>query len=282
MLRKIMIWVVALVLTLGSAYYQRKTGPSYPIEGKSEFAGTKISYSLGRSNRGLGKQLVTIVAPDPKIMGRVKYKRYKTDDSWTEVLMQRQSDRLIAWLPEQPPAGKLEYYVELMTYANNLRIPSAESIVTRHTGKVPDLILYPHIFFMFLAMLFAFRAGLETFFSDCRVRSLTFWALGTLFIGGFILGMLVQHFAFGPYWTGVPFGWDMTDNKTLIAFLAWMVAVFAVWNKGKLMHQPGRKWFVLGAVIVMMLAYLIPHSVLGSELDYQKENADKPATVLPR
>ena len=38
-----------------------------------------------------------------------------------------------------------------------------------------------------------------------------------LAVGGFILGPLVQNYAFGELWTGVPFGWDLTDNKTLIA-----------------------------------------------------------------
>jgi len=32
----------------------------------------------------------------------------------------------------------------------------------------------------------------------------------------------VQHYAFGQLWTGVPFGWDLTDNKTLLAALAWV------------------------------------------------------------
>jgi hypothetical protein len=278
--RKTLLWVVSILLTLGSAYYQRKTGPTYPREGKVDFAGTTITYSLGRSNRGLGDQEISIGAPNPNILGRVMYRRYKTDDRWTEVLMQRYADRLVAILPQQPPAGKLEYYVEVMNYSQNLRIPANDTVVTRHTGKVPDFVLYPHIALMFLAMLFSFRAGIETFFADARVRSLALWSFFTLFFGGFVLGMLVQHFAFGPYWTGIPFGWDMTDNKTLIAFVSWFVAVFAVWNKGTLMNNPKRKWFVLAATIITLLAYLIPHSVMGSEIDYSKSGPQQPTAVV--
>ncbi len=40
-----------------------------------------------------------------------------------------------------------------------------------------------------------------------------------------ILGPIVQKYAFGELWTGIPFGWDLTDNKTLIAFLFWILAV---------------------------------------------------------
>jgi hypothetical protein len=280
LMQKIILWTVSVLLTLGAAYYQRKTGPTYPLEGKIEFIGTVIDYSLGRSNRGLGNQEVSIIVPNPKVTGRVLYKRYKSNDAWTDLAMLRQGDRLFTFLPQQPPAGKLEYYVELRHMSSSQLLPEEGTVITRHTGKVPDLILYPHILCMFFAMLFSFRAGLETFFADARVRTLTLWAFCTLFIGGFILGMLVQHYAFGPYWTGIPFGWDMTDNKTLIAFLGWLVAVMMTWNKGKLMHHPGRKWYVLAATIITLLAYMIPHSVMGSELDYSDEGKQPVSHIL--
>ncbi|NTV27493.1 MAG: hypothetical protein HGA93_02260 [Methanothrix sp.] len=50
-----------------------------------------------------------------------------------------------------------------MTYSASMRIPDGETVVTRHTGKVPEAVLYPHIFFMFLAMLLSTRAGFEAF-----------------------------------------------------------------------------------------------------------------------
>ena len=46
-----------------------------------------------------------------------------------------------------------------------------------------------------------------------------------LLAGGIVMGPVVQLYAFGELWTGVPFGWDLTDNKTLIAFLFWVAAV---------------------------------------------------------
>ena len=74
----------------------------------------------------------------------------------------------------------------------------------------------------------------------------------------------MQKYAFGAYWTGFPLGTDLTDNKTLIAMVGWGVAWFMN-RKGR----EGRGWIVLAAVL-MLAIYLIPHSVLGSELDYTK------------
>ena len=83
-----------------------------------------------------------------------------------------------------------------------------------------------------------------------------------LFIGGMILGPIVQYHAFGEAWTGVPLGWDLTDNKTLIAVIFWAIAVFA--NRRK--ERPGLS---ILAAVVLLLVYSIPHSVFGSELDYE-------------
>ena len=117
---------------------------------------------------------------------------------------------------------------------------------------------------MFVAMFFSTRAGIEALRKEAKLKNLVYWTVGLLFVGGMILGPIVQKYAFGAYWTGFPFGYDLTDNKTLIAFVAWLGALIAV-IRGK---KP-RAW-VLGASILLMAVYLIPHSVLGSEFKYEE------------
>jgi hypothetical protein len=85
-----------------------------------------------------------------------------------------------------------------------------------------------------------------------------------LIFGGLILGPVVQKYAFDAYWTGFPFGHDLTDNKTAVAFIGWLIA-FLMYKKS---NQP-KRW-ALFASILLLIVYLIPHSVLGSELDYKK------------
>jgi hypothetical protein len=76
-----------------------------------------------------------------------------------------------------------------------------------------------------------------------------------------ILGPIVQKYAFGAFWTGFPAGYDLTDNKTLIAFICWIVASLAGMKKGK-------PWLTVIAAIVTLVVFSIPHSAKGSELDY--------------
>ena len=86
----------------------------------------------------------------------------------------------------------------------------------------------------------------------------------TLFIGGFMLGPLMQHVAFGPWWTGFPFGTDLTDNKTLISFLFFLGALAS-------MRWKHNRWAVALAVLIMVVIFSIPHSTNGSEYDYKTQ-----------
>jgi hypothetical protein len=81
----------------------------------------------------------------------------------------------------------------------------------------------------------------------------------------------MQKYAFGVAWAGFPLGMDLTDNKTLIAFIFWIAALVAG-RKGR----PARP-FVLAASLVMLVIYLIPHSLLGSEFDYSKTGQGGPS-----
>jgi len=265
-MRKTLLWILAVIITLAAAVYQRMTGPTYEYRGKVDMAGTEIKFRLPRSAENVKDCEVSVKVPAADVSGTVEFKRYKTEDPWKEIPMERKDDRLVAFLPKQPMAGKLAYTVLLLKDDKKISLTSAAPIVIRFKGVVPMVVLIPHVLIMFLAMLFSTRAGLAALDRKSNPRKLALWAAGLLFIGGFILGPLVQHFGFGPYWTGFPIGLDLTDNKTLIAMLGWIIALIAG-GKGK----PARGW-VLAAAILLLIVYSIPHSLLGSELDYSKLN----------
>ncbi len=265
MKRSWVLWIIAVIITLSSAIYQRMTGPTYPLRGETNRGDYTLHYKFFRSHGGETDQIVSLTVPGENFSGVLSFKRYKTNDSWTEVEMRRRdNNELYAYLPGQPPAGKLMYKITLTDGNNSYTLPDSGPVIIRFKGEVPAVILIPHIIFMFAAMLVSTKAGLEAIFRKKSLKELTYWSAGLLFIGGMILGPLVQLYAFDALWTGFPFGYDLTDNKTLIAMIGWFFALIAV-RKGK---NPER-WILL-ASIVQLAIYLIPHSVLGSELDYSK------------
>ncbi len=260
--RSVLLWILASIVTLASLVYQRMTGPTYPVSGKAQIAGQTVAFRLERSHAGVSNAPVEVRTDDQSISGVMSWKRYKTSDSWTEVPMVFDGGVLKAELPHQPVAGKLMYRVDLRKGEEHISLAGAEPVVIRFRGDVPVYVLIPHLIAMFGAMLCSTRAGLEIFSKEPKLKKLIYFTLGFLFAGGFILGPLMQYYSFNAWWTGWPLGTDLTDNKTAVAFVAWIVAAIAL-AKSK---RPAR--WALGASIILLVVYLIPHSLLGSELNY--------------
>ena len=231
-------WLLAIVITLVLSVYQRMTGPTHP-------------------------KRVTVELNGESAIVQLHYRRFPTKDNYTTVDFCWKDSSWQAALPVQPVAGKLQYYISV----DGKAYPSEEPLLIRFRNDVPASILVPHILFMFASMLFA----VYTFLLVVTHKPYKKWlwiTVGTLFVGGFVLGPLVQHVAFGPWWAGYPYGTDLTDNKTLLSFLFFLLALATL--KWKI-----NKWIVGLAVLFMIAIFSIPHSAYGSEYDYEKQEIKK-------
>lgn len=264
-MKKALLWVLAVFITLAAVVVQRITGPSYPLRGKVSFAGRMIAYHLDRSAEDTRPYEVKVDVPDKEVTGSIGWKRYPSDDLWTARLMERQGDTLVGILPKLPPAGKVEYRIVLNKGNDAVSLTGERTVILRYRGSMPSWLLILHILVMFLAMLFSTRAGLAAWTGREATQTLVFLTLTLLFLGGFVLGPIVQKYSFGVFWAGFPRGIDVTDNKMLLAFLIWIGAA-AAGRKGR----KARGW-VLAASIVTLVVYLIPHSLLGSQLKYPQK-----------
>lgn len=271
-----LLWVVAVVAMLAAATYQRRTGPTYPFRGALVVADDTTSFALIRSEETVRDARVVVPVPaGADVEGTLVFRRFPTDDPFSPVPMERSGDSLVAALPAQPSAGKLEYRLEIRAGADTAAIPGDygddETVIIRFKDPVPLGVLIPHVAFMFFAILVGVRAGLGAVVGRADVRRYAWVALGLMTVGGMILGPIVQKFAFGEFWTGWPNGYDLTDNKTLIMWLVWVVAcaVLGTARKGRAREQIGRGVVVM-ATLVMLAVYLVPHSFRGSQLDYDQ------------
>ncbi len=275
-MKKSVCWLLAVIITLVLSIYQRMTGPTYPKKVTVELNGESYKIKLPRS--GVQKdEIITLTEqthgdrsrelsggePMGPVPMSLHYRRYPTTNDYTTVDFVKKDSVWQAVLPVQPVAGKLEYYltVDGKDYLKD------EPVVIRFRNDVPASILVPHILLMFGAMLFA----VYTFLLVVTHKDYKRWlkiTVATLFVGGFILGPLVQHAAFGPWWAGFPYGTDLTDNKTLISFIFFVAALATLkWKYNK--------WVVCLAVLMMIAVFTIPHSAYGSEYDYSTQQLKK-------
>lgn len=268
MKRSFMIWSVTFFLTLAFLVWQKVSGPTYEVKFDETVAGARASGELLRTHSINGDMPVTVHAPDASVTAEVQWRRYPTREEWQILPMTRKGELLTAELPRQKMAGKLEYHVHIMKDGQTVQVPPKEAAVARYKGDVPAMILISHVTCMIVGMFFSTACGLTALLggrsSLRRLSELTFLFL---LVGGCILGPIVQKYAFDAYWTGWPFGGDWTDNKLAIGALVWLVAGLRCRPS-----QPGRpvgKWWAVAAMVVIFIAYGIPHSIHGSTLDYQ-------------
>lgn len=275
----ITLWVLAVVLMLCAAIYQRRTGPTHDMRGSFEAAGQSHGYRLLRSEVTTTDARIALPDPGNCDYGWLWYKRYATDDRFSPLQLQSEEDELAAYLPAQPAAGKLEYYLTVGCSDGDVRVPAedADNVIIRFRGDVPAYVLLPHILLMFFSVLIGIRTGLAALFSPRGMRTMAWVTLTGMTVGGMILGPVVQKYAFGALWTGFPFGYDLTDNKMLIMWLVWLAACAVVGFKPK-DSEKASCMAVAMATLVMIAVYLIPHSLHGSQLDYDKLDEGVPAS----
>ncbi|HUX56099.1 MAG TPA: hypothetical protein VMV77_03945 [Bacteroidales bacterium] len=277
-MKKFILWFLAIVITVGAVIYQRQTGPTYPKRLDANLNDTAYELKLVRSLSLDERSEVKLKISDTTVKAKLYFKRFKADEEYqvkefsyreypvnsfimNKIFKINVEKGFFADVPQQPAAGKIQYYFEV-TDTNGIHTYFKDTpVVIRFKGGVPSFILIPHILFMFIAMLLSTLAGLMSVIKFPLYKKYSIWTLILFIAGGMVLGPIVQYYAFGDLWTGVPFGWDLTDNKTLIALLFWILAV--VMNRKK-----DRPFYTALAALVLLLIFSIPHSLFGSELDY--------------
>ncbi len=272
-----LLWILAGVITLVCFTYQDKTGPTYPLEGDFQTAHGTVHFKFLRSET-IGTDLkIMLLEPVPSgVTGYVEYRRYKSNDDWETLSMQpgsfefsrrgrTESEQGIGVeLPSlQERAGKYEYLVYIDDgQGEAVSVTGDKPVYARYKAEVPTGVLILHILAVFASMTIAIRTTFEALV-DGDYRRLLWATILSLLLGGFILGPLVQWYAFGVWWSGVPFGYDWTDNKVLVELLFWILALYR--NRGE--QRDRRSVYLAG--IVTLVVYFIPHSIFGSEYDYR-------------
>lgn len=255
-----LLWTAAVVLTLAMGVWQRVSGPTYPIYGTATLGGETLKYKLERTHAGPGDAVVrlatgALAAPE----GTLEWRDHGTDGAWIAVPMTSLSSEkaLAAPIPHHGPAQKVDYRVMLRAGADTATLPPTAPATLRFRNDVPAWILIPHILVMMGALLLAVRVAFECFRPEPNLKFLTLRALSATFLGGFPLGLAVSGYAFGQPWGGFPLGNDATDNKTLVAFLGWLVAAAVVM---RVREAKQARFVVLAASLLMFAVYLVPHS----------------------
>ncbi len=258
MLKKISYLFISLIFALIVAVFQRITGPTYPVKGTINVDGRDVKYKLPRSCTIKKNECVVYIygnVADAYIL----WKRLGVDEEFKRIGFNHKNGKSIAIIPDDfAPASKIEYDFFVGERKVNLK-----KIILRFKGEVKSWAIITHIIFLFLSFSVSFYLFLEIVFEKKFSIKLFWLNYISMFIGGLVVGPIIQKDAFGVWWSGFPFGYDMTDNKFLLSFIFWSYAAY------KIFRGYEAKKTVFFAFFITLLTYLIPHSLFGSEYDYK-------------
>jgi len=229
---------------------------------------------------------VKIITPQPyedytkKLFYKIDDGAYKSVDFTIEAGEDSLKPNFIAHIPSQEKGKRVYYYIMVEDKkGNKLTLPDKiETIdppfMLKFKGKVPVVLIIAHVLGMAAALFFTFLTfffAIDTLLGKDILKklgfSISFTAI-SIFIGGMLVGAWVTHYTFGGYWEGIPIGWDITDNKTLIILLYWLVMLFlmkgTIFKKDEklnLLKPKSLAAFTLIGVFLTILLYLVPHSI---------------------
>jgi len=186
-----------------------------------------------------------------------------------------QSDYYAGLIPGDEKGIRNYYYFEVLRESGEALVfperakPVFESeyhyFKIRNEGRVNKSLLWGHILLMVLALFLFLHAlyyaidFLKTGEDFTKIWFTTIWGTLTFFISGFPIGWVIEKQVLGNYWEGIPFGWDITDSKTLFIFIYWLI-ILLLHRFGRLRERGFARAVIIGAVFALIM-FLLPHSL---------------------
>ena len=272
---RIGVGIVVTILLLGVA---RRISTRRPRELAAEIGDMRIEHVSVTEQVGPGSPAVSArIVSDELVEPSIVYTVVGEEGTRRINMVHGGEGRWEAYLPAIEKSGRIMYALTIRRESGStVRLPEEEGsfLLVKYKGEVSPVVLGLHIIFMFGAFYFMVQSlwsAIEILSSGRGKRSAvsnTRWVLVFTFIGGWPLGFLLNYQAFGPIWEGFPFGYDITDNKTQLIFLFWLVSLLLVrgsfLGKGEERDWLGPRGFALAILLSYILSlflFIVPHSL---------------------
>jgi hypothetical protein len=269
--------IISVLLTIVLLGISRRASTRHPQEIVAEIGGVNITHTtVTESKIGQMKTVeLSLSGGDMASVQGILYYYYDNEPEQSVTMDNQNSGKLTAKLPPGDIGKQLRYRVGITQHgivAGSIPLTGTPGYLVKYKGDVSVFVLIPHILLMFASVFFAFIAmflGFDLLSGSAKVKPPAGAALMALLcgvIGGVIIGIKVSHDVFGGFgWGGWPIGNDITDTKTEIYLLFWLITIILGWGglsgKNMTLSKKGFGWMIMISFLVTMAAFLIPHSI---------------------
>jgi hypothetical protein len=272
---RIIVGIIVTILLLGVT---RLVSTKRPREMSVESDGIRVEHVTVTEQVGPGEPIISArIVADGAIEPVLIYKVDGEDDAEHVAMRYAGKERWEVRLPSLEKGMRIHYGLSVrLEDGSTVMLPAKEDAfpLVKYKGEASPLVLVLHVVFMFGAFYFMVQSLwsaidiMSTGQGKREAVSSARWVFFCTLIGGWPLGFLLNYQAFGVIWEGYPFGYDITDNKTQVIFLFWLVSLLLV--RGSFLGRSededmlGPRGFaiaVLVSYIVSLFLFLVPHSL---------------------
>jgi len=250
-MKKAIGWFIAILITFSVAIFQFIMGESYPLVTEANTGKQLLQFELKRSCTGETDCPIVLPIGDITVSGYVLYRIYPSDIKMSRIVFNREGDKLIAHLPVQPPAGKLEYRIFLERSGAIIDINQGKPVIIRFFGNVPLSVMIVYSLLIFLAILYSTLTGIFAGLGIKNYKWKMYFTVAALVGFVFLFQPLMHNYTLNQWWIGAPFNWELENNKILIVLIIWIFTAFYNFKKSR----PG---LVVIASFLSILLFSIP------------------------
>lgn len=249
MKQTIILWFGAIVITLLAGYLNSVNSPYYPYSSTIGVEGKKVSFFVERKQSS-EKPVELIIRTDiDSITGFVFWKENQNDWNKTELDYSSVDKILKTEIPPSKPKKTKDIYFSINRNDKEYRYPPEGSIKITFFGELKRGFGYTYFIFLFSAILFSARAGLEGFRNKKLKALYIFATIGQILWALFLVPVKNTFELMSPKDKILPIG-ELFDILPLIIASIWIAGLIGIFNTNY------KKEFALGTVILSITLFI--------------------------
>lgn len=248
MKESIILWLSSIIIIFLMSYFKSVFGEYYPVTGTFSISGEKISYKLDKVEYGDVYKL--LVRTDFKnLNGQVIINSEKVKNYTIKL---NEDDRILfAEIRKKDVGNNFSYSLVLNGKDRAYRIPNEGEINFIFFGKIPKMLEWLYVIFLYSGLILIVRSGLEQFKTNKRTKNFLVITSSVLLTFIMMINPLYLSYKFDYINKSIPPIQNLFPSNYLVISILWIGMTIYVFIKRK------DKPVVLVTSIICLLIYLL-------------------------
>ena len=250
MRQSLILWISAAVITFLVGFVQTRTSPTYPISGTVGIEGKTVSYFFKKIFRDKDNYVFLLRTDTENLKGILQSKIIGKNQVWQIDTMKYLNGNLSVTIPKQKALTEIEYRIILTGSSGKYFLPNGTIEKLLFLDPVPLSIDIHYYLTLFIGILLAIRAGLETLNNKPRLRLFSIFTLISFFSCAMIFAPVKKAYEMGAIGNNVP-----PIGKL---FELWLVALVIIWIMNLVLvsfSRTPKKWILLFSALTLVVFY---------------------------